>query len=296
MGLKNYLGLPQWLSGIFPSKDTKIRRINSQQAQINKMKQKALRGSGHTEIKVDGNWGPYQEKLWQEYKKEHPEGAHAVFDLAPTPVTLDGDSYANYERAIQLQSNLKNKFPDVKDYSGTTTQDIQITDRYIREIQDSIATRNKNGFYKQEPEMHKRDQDILQRYKKFRGHAGNWSCIKSVTGLYPEVPSISGNYTFKDKASSLGFVSQQTAQPNSIIQHLNENGEIEHAVYNLGDGYVYNTHGFIAPFKNGNQIEPAQFNYRRYQENDDGTINYSQWENKTENFYDPKQNQFWRRK
>lgn len=29
MGLKNYLGLPQWLSGIFPSKDTKIRRINS---------------------------------------------------------------------------------------------------------------------------------------------------------------------------------------------------------------------------------------------------------------------------
>lgn len=295
MGLKTYLGLPQWLTNLFTT--TKVRKATASEVEENKMKQKALRGAGHKEIKIDGSWGPYQQKLWNAYKKKHPEGVNAVFDLAPSPVRLRDkeDSHANFEHATRFQSNLVKRFPGVKDYEGSPSDYNQITDRYIKEIQDSINSRNKNGFYKREPEMKKRDQEILQRYKNFKGYRGKWSCINSVTGLYPGMTAIPGNSTFQEKAPSLGFTHTQTAQPNSIIQKLDEKGNPEHAVYNLGDGQVYNTHGFIAPFKHGNQIEPAQFSYKQYYQYDDGTPAYDQWDNKTENFYDSSQNLFWRK-
>lgn len=42
---------------------------SNRQINENKSRQKALIAAGHKELKVDGSQGPYQDKLWKDYKK-----------------------------------------------------------------------------------------------------------------------------------------------------------------------------------------------------------------------------------
>lgn len=249
------------------------RQINE-----NKSRQKALIAAGHKELKVDGSWGPYQDKLWKDYKKKHPEAVNAVLDIAPAVNYQVGGADFEGERARHSSLNSMSREPE--NFTSSTINQ-QLNNKYYKMAQDTIAKREINGFYKRDPEMKARDRKMADQYKNAGSKEPGWSCINSVTGLYNgKIPTIPGNATFADRAQKLGFKQTKTPKPFSIIQEWGSTMPV-HAVYNLGGNTVYNTHGFVMPFKNGNQIESSSYN-----EKFDGNQN-------SVNFYNPENNIFW---
>lgn len=248
----------------FPSltnfaKNVKVIKANSSQAKENKMKQRVLIANGHTELKENGSWGPYQEKLWQAYIAGHPERERAVLDIAPTIVwgseVGTPKAVTKFERP-HGESSLPH---DVTNYVSDAVTD-SLNNKYYNMCMDTIAVRERDGFYDRNPNMRERDLWIASQYKT--NSRPLWSCVRSVTGLYDRntTPLFMSNITFQDQAPQVGFYASQIAQPTSIIQRLTPSGTPTHMVYNIGNGLIYNTHGFPIPFVDGSQLEPAAVN------------------------------------
>lgn len=283
-------GFPAWLLSFFGMKQVKP----SSQPNENKARQRALIADGHKEIKANGSWGPYQNKLWQEYKRKNPEAARAVLDLAPT-VAKTGNAGLFTAHAYRTQGGRDRQIrPTSYDINSPSPHNKRLNDHYYKLVTDSIKKREQNGFYRTDPEMRARDRKMAQQYKDAGDSPLDWSCITSVTGLFNGHPVIS-NFNFRDKARALGFKKTQTPEPFSVIQEVNEKGSPQHAVYNLGSGLIYNTHGFVTPFKNGNQLEKAKRQERIYPNRDeDGHGDDSGSYIQNINYYDPYYNIFWK--
>lgn len=87
---------------------------------------------------------------------------------------------------------------------------------------------------------------------------GGWSCINSVFGLItPTVVYNSENFG-KKLYPKLGYRKlnlADTLKPGDIVQIPGNS----HTVLYLSPDTYYNTHGFVTPFKNGNQIKEDDF-------------------------------------
>lgn len=285
-------GFPAWLLSFFGMKQIKP----STQPNENKVRQKALIAAGHKEIKADGSWGPYQNKLWREYKSKHPQAARAVLDLAPT-VAMTGVGGSFTIHGYNSQSGRARQIRPISYDSNHSSHNRTLNDHYYKLVTDSIKKREQNGFYKTDPEMRVRDREMAQQYKDAKDSPLAWSCITSVTGLFDgKFKPIQSNFTFRDNAKALGFKKTKFPESFSIIQEVNEKGSPQHAIYNLGSGLIYNTHGFVTPFKNGNQLEKAKRQERIYPNRDeDGYGDDSGSYIQNINYYDPNSNIFWKR-
>lgn len=58
-----------------------------EQIEENKRKQELLRSAGYTNIKVDGSWGPYQERLYRSLREQKIDTSRRASDAVAVPLT-----------------------------------------------------------------------------------------------------------------------------------------------------------------------------------------------------------------
>lgn len=229
-------------------KTRNVRIASRQEAAVNKRRQLILKRGVNKNLKVDGSWGPWQQQLWDQYVKKHPEVVHAYFDLAPTVAFGNTNDKVAWFEPHRDDFRYKNEhyYNELQDYQkGDVEYNLKLNNKYYNQVMDSISKRKKEGFYKQIPSQYDRDLNQTNQYKNNPG-TGQWSCIKSVTGLRGPTEMSNSNFKYDTHKSlnyrDYGKIPKQFWTPGDVIQNLNYG----HSVLYLGDNDYYDTHGFVA--------------------------------------------------
>lgn len=83
---------------------TRYINSNSSEAYTNRRRQRILKAQGYN-VNIDGNWGPWQSQLWDQYTKAHPEINRSV-DISKVSAKENRDRFVPVEALEQFQDSL----------------------------------------------------------------------------------------------------------------------------------------------------------------------------------------------